>query len=210
MGDFSLPWCPSYPLSHFNKIINVSRFIMQFPKPKVKPKKINKLDQTLIDYIDFLTNYTDKQYELYDFWTPTLKLRHFLWEVFASHYIELVKARAYNADNQFTKEETESAKYTLYNLLDRLVILLYPIIPQVTTVITKALDISVNNFPKPIKKTYNNDYLKTIKKIMDFNSEVWKSKREKNISLRDSITNVNVPKELKQYEKDLKACHKLS
>jgi hypothetical protein len=32
---------------------------------------------------------------------PHLELRKFLWDTFASHYIELIKARAYNQENKF-------------------------------------------------------------------------------------------------------------
>jgi hypothetical protein len=44
---------------------------------------------------------------------------------------------------------------------------------------------------------------------MAFNSEVWKQKKEKNISLKEPIKNINVPSNLKDYEKDLVSCHNL-
>jgi valyl-tRNA synthetase len=52
--------------------------------------------------------------------------------------------------------------------------------------------------------------LTLIEKMMAFNSEVWKAKKEKGISLRDKIEGISVPKELKMFEKDLMACHNLS
>ena len=64
---------------------------------------------------------------------------------------------------------------------------------------------SLSTFPKAKKIKDITD----VQKIMDFNSEVWKTKREKNISLRESIENIRIPKALKAYEQDLKACHNL-
>ncbi len=49
----------------------------------------------------------------------------------------------------------------------------------------------------------------TIEKILSFNSEVWKAKKEKSISLKEPISGIKIPKDLKPFEKDLKACHKI-
>ena len=43
----------------------------------------------------------------------------------------------------------------------------------------------------------------------EFDSEVWKIKKEKGIALNKEISGIDVPKELKEYEKELKVCHKL-
>jgi len=48
-----------------------------------------------------------------------------------------------------------------------------------------------------------------IEKIMEFNSSVWKTKKEKGLSLRAEISGINIPKELKNFEKDLKVAHGL-
>ena len=189
-----------------NKIINASRFIMQFPKAKAK--KITKLDQLFIDYIENLTEESDKSYEVYDFYHPAQKLRHFIWEVFASHYLELVKNRAYNQENKFSKEDSDSAKHTLYFLLERFLTLLYPITPQLTTIIGKelGLDLLTSNFPKAKLGKSN---LELINKIMDFNSLVWKAKKDKSISLREHIDGIEIPSDLHEFKEDLVAGHNL-
>ncbi len=193
-------------LKTLNKLLNVSRFVMIFNKPK-KPKLIN-IDQLFIDYIENLTKEADESYGNYDFHSPALKLRNFLWEIYASHYVEIVKSRAYNQEKKFSNEESDSAKYTLHFLLERLLTLLYPIIPQITSTIAKTENINLLNseFPKANKGKSNLDL---IDKIMEFNSLVWKTKKEKGISLRENITGIKIPQELKDFEKDLKACHKI-
>ena len=188
-----------------NKLLNITKFILQFNKPNKKPK-LAPIDKLFLNYIEDLTNFADKSYEKYDFYHPALKLREFLWETFASHYIEVVKSRAYNQNNKFSKEENESAKYTLYYLLERLTILLYPIIPQITSIIAQTLKINLQTFPIAKKVKFN---IGLIKKIMNFNSKVWKDKKEKGLTLRDQIKSIKIPKELKPFEKDLIACHNL-
>ena len=194
-------------LKTLSKIINVSNFVMLFEKPKKKPK-LKEIDRLFIDYIEDLTSKTDKFYNEYNFTNPSQLLRFFLWEIFASHYLEMIKVRAYNQNNLFSKEESDSAKYTLHFLLERFLYLVYPIIPQITSIIAqeKGINLLKSEWPKAKK---GNSKLELIDKIMDFNKKVWKSKKDKGISLREEIAGISVPKELKKFEKDLIATHKL-
>jgi valyl-tRNA synthetase len=190
-----------------NKLLNVSKFIQQFEVPK--KVKLTKLDQLFLDYIENLTETIDKSYEEYDFYHPALKLRNFLWEIFASHYLEVIKNRAYNQDGKFNKEESDSAKATLHYILERMIILLHPIIPQITSVLAKEYNLNLNDLEFP-KAKHGKSKLEMIDKIMSFNSHVWKEKKDKNISLKEPITGIKIPKELSDFESDLKACHNLA
>ncbi|MFA5061437.1 MAG: valine--tRNA ligase [Candidatus Pacearchaeota archaeon] len=190
-----------------NKLLNVSRFVMMFKKGgKIK---LTKLDRLFIDYVEDLTKRTEKSYEGYDFNHPAQEIRQFLWEIFASHYIEIVKSRAYNEENKFSKEESDSAKYTLHFIHERLLTLLYPIIPQITFFISReeGVDLLKGKWPKVKEGTSD---ISLVKKIVEFNSFVWKTKKEKGISLKEGIEGIRVPEELKDFEKDLRACHKIS
>ena len=91
-------------------------------------------------------------------------------------------------------------------MLERLIILLYPIIPQVTSAFSSALKINLEEFPE--SKKINSD-LVLIEKIMLFDSEIWKAKKDKGLSLRDSLEGIKIPQELKSFEGDLNACHNL-
>lgn len=192
-------------LKTLNKLLNITKFVTQFKKPSKKPK-IEKVDQLFIDYIEHLTQLADEKYQVYDFHHPALKLREFLWEVFASHYIELVKNRAYNEEKRFTQTESDSAKYAAHYLLERLIALLHPISPMITSFLADNLSIDLEEFPKAAKAT---NKLEQIQSIMAFNSLVWKTKKEKNISLREPIQSIDIPKDLSHFSKDLKACHNL-
>jgi len=190
-----------------NKILNVSKFVSMFEKPMEDPKLMN-VDKLFIDYLEDLTERVDLKYAAYDFNHSMQELRKFLWEIFASHYVELVKTRAYNQENQFSEEESNSAKYTLHYLLERFLTLVYPVIPQISSLILDDRGIYAHSMKFPKSKKGNSE-LSLIQYIMDFNSEIWKAKKEKGISLRDPIKGVKVPDRLKAFEKDLIVTHGL-
>ncbi|MEM0465857.1 MAG: valine--tRNA ligase [Candidatus Pacearchaeota archaeon] len=190
------------------KLWNVGKFVLQFKTVK-KPKKLNPLDVLFIQYADYLENFCDKHYEKYDFHNPAVKLRNFLWEIFASHYIEIVKARAYNHDNKFTKEEQNSSHYTLRYLLEKTLVLFYPIIPMITYSLFKACGKCI--FDEKIKSSkkeiFDENLLSILNILMETNSHIWRSKKEKGLALNSSIKSVTIPIVLKDFEKDLKICH---
>jgi len=199
-------------LKTIRKLLNVSKFIMQFEKPKEKPK-ISNLDKLFIDYIENLTKEINNKYDNYDFFNPTKEIRRVIWEIFSSHYVEMVKPRAYNQDKKFTQEGSNSAKYTLHYILERILLLVYPIIPQVTTTIAKekGIDLLEEKWPEEIDSDYSKESydLEKIEKIMEFNSYVWKSKKDSDISLKNPIKGIEIPKELIDFKKDLEAVHKI-
>ena len=190
-----------------NKIFNVARFILQFKKPD-KPAELTKLDELFIDYVEDMTAYADREYEKYDFFRPATGLKQFLWEDFASHYLEMVKNRAYNTDNRFTEQEKNSAIYSLYYIFERFITLEYPIIPQVCTVIGERYGIDLQNASFPKAEKVSSD-ISIIPLIKEFNSMVWKAKKEKGIALNAKIEGMKIPEELVEFSKDLKACHNL-
>ncbi len=190
------------------KLWNISRFISQFKKSE-KPKELTELDNWILNETNNLVKYVKRHYEKYDFHSSAEKLKHFTWEIFASHYIELVKNRVYNQENKFTKQEQNSALYTLYKVLETLLKLLAPIIPFITYRIYKDLtgkDIQKETFPKEEKK--RKIKFKT-NELLELNSKIWKTKKDKNLSLKAEIKVLTIPETFKEIEKDLKEAHKI-
>lgn len=187
------------------KLWNIGKFVLQFPEAK-KPAKLQELDKLFIDYIDYLEDYCDKYYSEYDFHNPALKLRDFLWEIFASHYLEIIKSRAYNKDNKFSKQEQDSALYSLKYLFEKMLVLFYPIIPAITSVLYASC--GKNIFKEKLKDSKNKKFdFKTIQEFMDFNSNIWKAKKEKGLSLNAEIKSISIPDDFKKFEKDLMIAH---
>jgi valyl-tRNA synthetase len=192
------------------KLWNVARFISMFRRAK-KPRKLSALDRWILHEMNGLVGYTKKQYEGYDFNGPATRLKNFLWETFASHYIELVKHRAYNQEKKFSKQEQDSALYTLHHCLDVLLKLLAPITPFITYQIFHELrgkDIHAEQFPEPEKgkaKAAKPGF--STKDLMELNGAIWKAKKDKGLSLKTEITAATLSRRFKSIEKDLVLTH---
>ncbi|MBW2995069.1 class I tRNA ligase family protein, partial [Candidatus Woesearchaeota archaeon] len=94
------------------KLWNVARFISMFPEPKGKTE-IMESDKWIMTEVDRLIKLAGEEYEKYNFHLPVIETKHFIWETFASHYIEMVKNRAYNENNKYKKEQQMGALHTL-------------------------------------------------------------------------------------------------
>ena len=68
-------------------------------------------DEWILSELDKLVKECKKGYEEYNFFIPAIAIREFTWNIFAAHYIEMVKARAYGID--FSDEERDGAIFTL-------------------------------------------------------------------------------------------------
>ncbi len=189
------------------KLWNVAKFISMFKLKKGK-KEQSELDKWILNEVNDLARFSKGKYENYDFHNPSAKIKHFIWETFASHYLELVKKRAYNKDNEFGREEQNGAVYTLNHCLETILKLWAPVIPFITYQIYKELynkDIHKENFPK-YKKTTSKFNTEEITKL---NSKIWKKKKDRNMGLRDEIKKITLPEKFKAIEKDLIATHNI-
>jgi valyl-tRNA synthetase len=190
------------------KLWNVARFISMFPETgDVKKSALLEADRWILEVMNRLIEYTYQSYSNYDFHGPVTKIKHFIWETFASHYLELVKNRVYNKDQKFTAVEQKAAVYTLYLALENILKLLAPIVPFITFRIYQDLkgeDIHFTKFPEPLERfkiPFTTDELENL------NSLVWKTKKENGVSLRDEVKELTLPEKFMGIEKDLKHMH---
>ncbi|MEW6042821.1 MAG: valine--tRNA ligase [Thermoproteota archaeon] len=189
-----------------SKLWNVSRFISSYPV--VQKTKLTPTDEWILSELDNLIKECKKGYSEYNFFVPAIAVREFTWNVFAAHYIEMVKARAYGEG--FTEEEKNAAIYTLHKVLSTILLLLAPITPFITDFLWQTL-YSESTIHKQLHSEPENlqDMSKYTKEIMDFNSVVWNEKKSKGLSLKDSIS-IDIPESLKPFEKDLVQMHRLA
>ena len=194
------------------KLWNVSKFVSMFELTEDDKKnfELTEIDKWLLQEIDKLIEESYNGYINYDFHNPVVRLINFIRDEFASHYIEIVKRRAYNNDpiTKFTPQERNAAIKTLQDALRTLLELLYPITPAMTYFIYKELfneDITQKTFPK---KTNTKSTINTID-LIEFNSKVWKAKKENNLSLKEAIKKATAKESLKSIEKELKAAHNI-
>ena len=189
-----------------SKLWNVSRFLSSFPV--IESGTLTASDKWILSELDKLVVECKKGYEEYNFFIPAIALREFTWNLFAAHYIEMVKARAYGIE--FSDDEKNGAIYTLHKTLSTILKLLAPITPFITDHLWKTL-YSQQSIHKEfqVESESPEDLTKFTKEITEFNSKVWNEKKRMNLSLKDSIS-ISVPENLAQFEKDLKSMHNLS
>jgi valyl-tRNA synthetase len=195
------------------KLWNIGRFVSTFEFISSYESHLLSSDRWILAELSNLVDQCNRGYKEYNFFIPASQIKEFTWNIFASHYLELVKSRAYNdkvVDNR------NSALYTLHKCFSVILLLLAPICPFITDKLWSTIysneSIHLQRFP-----LQSNDYIdmsKFTKAIIDFNSLIWTKKREsrnengKRYSLRDPIK-AEIPEELFQFKEDLKEMHNI-
>ncbi len=188
------------------KLWNVSRFISMFDFVEEKPELL-PTDKWILHELNHIVQTAKERYDRYDFHNSTVELKHFIWETLASHYIELVKSRAYNGEGKFSEPEQKSALYTLHRILQRTLRLLAPVIPMFTYKVYQEIygeDIHLSKFPE-IGDEYKVAF--ETAELEDMNSKIWKAKKDAGKSLKDPITKLVVQEKFKSIEQDLIVTH---
>lgn len=188
-----------------SKLWNVSRFLSSFPI--IDSATLAPTDKWILSELDGLISKCKKGYVEYNFFIPAIALREFTWNLFAAHYIEMVKSRAYGIG--FSEEEKNGAIYTLHKTLSTILKLLAPITPFITDYLWQTL-YSKQSIHKElqVQQELPEDMTKFSKEIIEFNSNVWNEKKRKNLSLKDSVS-ISIPENLIQFKKDLRSMHNL-
>ena len=195
------------------KLWNIGRFVSSFEFISSYESDLLSSDKWILGELSNLVVECIKGYKEYNFFIPASQIREFTWNIFASHYLELVKSRAYNdkvPNNRY------SALYALHKCFSVILLLLAPICPFITeklwTTIYSNQSVHLQKFP--IQSNAYGDMCKFTKAIIDFNSLIWTKKREtineigKRYSLRDPIK-ADIPVELYQFKDDLKEMHNI-
>ncbi len=200
-----------------SKLWNIGRFVSNFEiiEDENKPQKLNPTDKWILAEIDNVSRKCIDGYNELNFFIPSNTIREFTWNIFAAHYIELVKSRLYN---EIEDEERKSALYTIHKCFKIILILLEPICPFITYELWTKIYlnnkiITQKRFPK-ITNEFQEMTLFT-QKIIQFNSEIWNKKKEtisnitnKPLSLKDPIK-IIIPNELELFSSDLIAMHNI-
>jgi valyl-tRNA synthetase len=90
-----------------------------------------------------------------------------------------------------------------------MLLLLAPIAPHLTDSIWREIygrkSVHSEAFPKTV---WRETYRKYTRPLVDFNSEVWKMKKEKGLSLSSPVQR-EIPSDLRLFKEDLQAMHKI-
>ena len=192
------------------KLWNIARFISSFPNVNA-PNSLFHTDQWILKSLDTLIFRCLDGYAKLDFSIPTENVYNWVWNIFASHYIELVKTRAYNL-TESGQDGADSAHYTLHHVLQVILKLLAPIIPFITEYIYQNLYQPTNSIHLELlpDSKYNQKLEDPCTfELIKLNSFIWKAKKDKKLSLKSPLTEVYLPNNLKEFFLDLKEMHNI-
>lgn len=200
-----------------SKLWNIGRFISNFEviDEENKPQQLNPTDRWILSEIYNIAQKCIDGYNELNFFIPSNTIREFTWNIFAAHYIELVKSRLYNKTDD---ENRKSALYTIHKCFRTILLLLEPICPFITyelwtKIYLNKKIINQKRFPETNNEFYEMTSL--TQKLVKFNSEIWNKKKEtissitnKPLSLKDPIK-ITIPIELESFSSDLIAMHNI-
>jgi valyl-tRNA synthetase len=218
-----------------SKLWNIGRFLSSFEviDERQAPQHLEPSDRWILAELARLVEVCRRGYSEYNFFVTANAVREFTWHLFAAHYIEMVKGRAYatnnNNNNNYSNNSNDdeyigkrSALYTLHRCFSTILSLIAPVIPFIVEELWTKMysnEITIHRqamFRTEEEKEEYNGMTKYTKHIIDFNSMVWNKKKDtisketgKPLSLKDPI-DIPIPQELEQFGQDLKAMHNLT
>ena len=189
------------------KIFNVARFASQFDVPldldKV-PSDLEPEDKWILSEFGRTMSKVEESWENVDIYNAAQSIKNFSTGVFPSHWLEMVKSRLYDGD--------EIASWTLHRIVRDILTTLSPICPFFTHYLSTTLygnsSVDVREFPAIIPSDKN--LLKLTDSLIEFNSEVWKTKKDAGISLNTEISDIVIPEELEILTTSLNRMHRIT
>ncbi len=136
-----------------NKIWNASRFIMMnMPEEGLKAgaPSLEPVDKWILSKLNRLIKEATDNMDNFELGIAVQKVYDFIWDEFCDWYIEMVKPRLYNSDDQDSKD---AALWTLKTVLIDGLKLLHPYMPFITeeifcTLQSEEESIMISNWPK--------------------------------------------------------------
>ncbi|MBD50577.1 MAG: valine--tRNA ligase [Euryarchaeota archaeon] len=179
------------------KIFNVARFTSQFEIPQdldTQPGNLSAEDIWILSEYEKNMKNINNYWINIDIYNAAQSIKNFTTGIFASHWLEMAKTRLYSGD--------KSASWTLHRIVRDIITVFTPICPffchHISTTIYGTSSITIDKYPDSkilIPKELAN-IVSISSKLIDFNSHIWKLKKEKGISLKSPISGVIIPKDI--------------
>ena len=172
------------------KIFNVARFASQFEVPSdlnSEPNNLEIEDKWILSEFSQMMTKVEESWSKVDIYNAAQSIKNFSTGVFPSHWLEMVKSRLYEGD--------EAAAWTLHRIVRDVLTSLSPICPFFTHYLSTTLyansSVDVREFPDIIVS--KSEFLNLTNHVIEFNSEVWKLKKDNGISLNSEISEISIP-----------------
>ena len=192
------------------KVFNVARFASQFDVPddlENLPNNLPNEDRWILSVFDAMMDDVQNFWKDMDIYNATQSIKGFATGVFPGHWLEMSKSRLYDGDY--------AASWTIHRIVRDLLITFSPICPFFTdylsTVLYGASAVDARSYPAQVfsSNTNTNAYLQLTELLIDFNSSIWKAKKDQGLSLKSEIHGISVPSELDEFKGALTSMHNL-
>ena len=193
------------------KMFNIARLASQFDVPKSldsQPKFLAFEDLWILSEFDKMMQGVKTSWEKMDIYSATQSIKAFSTGIFPGHWLEMSKSRLYQGDN--------SATWTLHRVVRDILTAFSPVCPFFTDYLSTTLygqsAVDIRKFPNLVMT--DNDgvetYLSITDDLVDFNSRIWKLKKDQGLSLKSEISNIEIPASLVDLESSLIVMHSIS
>jgi len=197
------------------KLFNVARFASFFEVPEdleSEPENLACEDKWILSEFSNVLHTVQNAWNTLDIYTATQSIKNFGTGILPSHWLEMAKSRLYAGDT--------NAAWTIHRIVRDLMAIFSPVCPFFTHYITDSIygksAVDIREYPKiPIPSLAhlsdeNLKYCTLTDAIVEFNSSVWKKKKESGISLNSEIEGFEIPNALSEFSQILSDMHKLS
>ena len=193
------------------KMFNVARFASQFEVPEdfeTPPSDLQPEDEWILAEFNSVMVRVERAWIEIDIYSAAQALKNFSTGVLPSHWLEMVKSRLYDRDS--------AAAWTLHRMLRDILDAFAPICPffshhlSSTLYSRSAVDCDAfPSLPDIISGASPSELREMTDPLMEFNSNVWRMKKESSISLNTEIEGVDIPEELSLLTDSLTRMHRL-
>jgi len=192
------------------KIFNVARFASQFDTPDdlENPPELSPEDVWILAEFDHTLTTVYMAWSDIDIYNAAQSIKSFSTGIFPSHWLEMSKSRLYGGDG--------SATWTLHRVVRDILSAFTPICPFFTHYLSTTLysqsSVDIREFPKipdSCGVSEFDGFRELTAELTEFNSNVWKAKKDLGISLKSEIDGISVPINLAVFEQALREMHNL-
>jgi len=193
------------------KMFNVARFASQFPVPDdfdSIPKFLEPEDKWILAEFNQVLARVENAWSDIDIYTAAQSLKNFATGVLPSHWLEMVKSRLYDGD--------EAAAWTIHRIVRDLLDAFSPICPffshHISSTLYERSAVEADSFPVLPAGAIDDGaegWLSITDVVMEFNSEMWRIKKEQGLSLNSELTGIEIPNDLDSLSIPLSRMHRL-
>ena len=192
--------------NYLNKIWNISRYVLMnigddFKEMELEPSKINLASKFILAKLNKTIENVDYNMDKYEFGEAAKALYGFVWDDFASWYVEISKVDLASDD----EENKLMTKNVLVYVLKSIVKLLHPFIPFITEEIYQALpheekSITISSWPKVLPQFNDDNVIESFEDMKEIITSIRNERAKANKSPKEPLCISILAKDFKTKE----------